>query len=73
MDVSDEWLITIGLLGIALTSVLIGLSEQVFEFGSLRFHPYLTAIGGFGFLVVWGVSSVFGLTSPILETLSGPE
>lgn len=73
MAVSDAWLIAIGLLGLTLTYVLLGLSEQVFEFGSLRFNPYLAAISGFGLLVVWGVLSVFGLTSPILEALGSPE
>ena len=73
MAVSDAWLIAIGLLGLTLTYVLLGSSEQVFEFGALRFNPYLAAISGFGFLVFWGVLSVFGLTSPILEALGSPE
>ena len=73
MAVSDAWLIAIGLLGLTLAYALLGSSEQVFEFGALRFNPYLAAISGFGFLVVWGVLSVFGLTSPILEALGSPE
>jgi hypothetical protein len=73
MAVSDGWLMAIGLLGLTLTYFLLGSSEQVFEFGALRFNPYLAAISGFGFLVVWGVLSVFGLTSPILEALGSPE
>jgi hypothetical protein len=73
MSVSDAWLMAIGLLGLTLTYLLLGSSEQVFEFGALRFNPYLAAISGFGFLVVWGALSVFGLTSPILEALGSPE
>ena len=71
MKLSDVWLIVIGLFGIALTHVLTGSSDQVFEFGPLRLNPYLAAISGFGFLVVWGILSVSGLTSQILESLSG--
>jgi hypothetical protein len=73
MAVSGAWLIAIGLLGLTLSYILLGSSEQVFELGALRFNPYLTAISGFGFLVVWGVLSGFGLTSPILDALGSPE
>jgi hypothetical protein len=57
----------IGLLGLTLTYVLLGSSEQVFEFGALRFNPYLAAISGFSFLVVWEVLSVLGLTHRFLR------
>jgi hypothetical protein len=73
MAVSDGWLMAIVLLGLTHTYVLLGSSEQVFEFGALRCNPYLAAISGFGFLVVREVLSVFGRTSPILEALEPPE
>jgi len=65
MDTSDFGFVAIGVLGIALTDIFADPSEQVFELGPLRFDPYFAAVGGFGFLVVWGIASAFGVSLPV--------
>ncbi len=69
MDWTNIGTISIGLLGIILTSVLANTGEYVLGFGPLRFDPVLAAIAGFAFLAAWGILSTFGWDAPILEAL----
>ena len=70
MKKSGTRLIDIGLVGLTLTSTLTGRGEHVIKLGPLRFDLYLAALGGFGFLIAWGLLAIAGINSRILETLS---
>lgn len=70
MRPSDAGLIGIGLLGLTLTSTLASRGEHVIKLGPLRFDLHLAVLGGFGFLIAWGLLSILGIDSRVLETVS---
>lgn len=70
MKKSGAGLIGIGLVGPTLTSTLAGRGEYVIKLGPLRFDLHLAVLGGFGFLIAWGLLAIVGINSRVLETLS---
>jgi len=73
MDWTNIGTVVIGLLGILLTSVLANTGEHVIGSGALLFDPVIAAMAGFVFVVVWGILSIFGWDTPIIEALGRAE
>ena len=67
MKMSGAGLIDTGLVGLTLTSTLAGRGEYVIKLGPLRFDLYLAALGGFGFLIAWGLLAIVGSTHEFLR------